>query len=81
MFNGWKRLKDYSPSGEDNLPFATVDGMPSWYTVNFRASYTLNRFLRLQVGVENILDKHYRAFASGISAPGRNIYGVLRANF
>lgn len=33
-YNGWKHLEDYSASGEDNLPQATVDGTPSWYTLN-----------------------------------------------
>lgn len=40
-----------------------------------------HRILMLQVGVDNILDTHYRNFASGISAPGRNIILTLRAYF
>ena len=79
-YNAWKHIKDYSPSGEDNEAYATVDGMPSWYTLNLRAGYQFNRHLSLQAGLENILDKHYRNFASGISAPGRNVYVTLRAN-
>lgn len=80
-YNAWKHIKDYSPSGEDNEVYATVDGMPSWFTLNLRAGYQFNRFISLQTGIENILDKHYRNFASGISAPGRNVYVTLRANF
>jgi hemoglobin/transferrin/lactoferrin receptor protein len=79
-YNGWKHIKDYSPSGEDNEAYATVDGMPSWYTLNIRAGYLLNRYVSLQAGLENILDRHYRNFASGISAPGRNVYVTFRAN-
>ncbi len=79
-YNAWKHIKDYSPSGEDNEAYATVDGMPSWYTLNLRAGYQFNRHFSLQAGLENILDKHYRNFASGISAPGRNVYVTLRAN-
>jgi hemoglobin/transferrin/lactoferrin receptor protein len=78
LFNGWKRIEDYSSSGEDNPQYATADGMPGWYTLNLKASYTINRFIALQAGMENILDLNYRTFASGVHAPGRNIYGTLR---
>jgi len=81
QYNGWKRLKDYSPSGEDNLRFATVDGTPAWYTLNVKASYAINETVQAQAGVENLMDRHYRTFASGISAPGRNFMLTLRANF
>jgi hemoglobin/transferrin/lactoferrin receptor protein len=77
-YNAWKHIEDYSPSGEDNQQYATVDGMPAWFTLNLRASYQFNRNISLQAGVENILDKHYRNFASGISAPGRNVFVTLR---
>ncbi len=80
-YNAWKHIKDYSPSGEDNEAYATADGMPAWFTLNLRAGYQFNRFISVQTGIENILDKHYRNFASGISAPGRNAYVTLRANF
>ena len=79
-YNGWKHIEDYSPGGEDNEAYATADGMPAWYTLNLRAGYQFNQNISLQAGFENMLDKHYRNFASGISAPGRNIYVTLRAN-
>lgn len=78
-FNGWKRLKNYSASGEDNLQYAIAGrGMPSWWTLNLRASYDINRFFTVQVGIDNLLDIQYRLFASGINAAGRNIFGTLR---
>jgi hemoglobin/transferrin/lactoferrin receptor protein len=78
-YNAWKHIEDYSPSGEDNETYATVDGMPAWYTLNLRAGYQFNRYIGVQAGVENILDQHYRNFASGISSPGRNFYVTLKA--
>lgn len=81
LFNGWKRIADYSTSGEDNPQYATPDGMPGWYTLNVRSSITLHRHLALQVGVENILDRNYRTFASGVSAPGRNLQVSIRTTF
>ena len=79
LFNGWKKIKDYNPDGEDNGQYATVDGMPSWFTFNWRASYSFTKNLTLQAGVENIGDRNYRYFASGFSAPGRNFILALRA--
>jgi hemoglobin/transferrin/lactoferrin receptor protein len=79
MYNGWKKIKDYNPDGEDNGQYATADGMPSWFTVNWRGSYMFNKNITLQLAVENIADKNYRYFASGFSAPGRNFIIALRA--
>ncbi|MFZ9695468.1 MAG: TonB-dependent receptor plug domain-containing protein [Chitinophagaceae bacterium] len=80
-FNGWKRIEDFNMNGEDNAQYATPDGMPSWYTLNLRASWQLYKSLQVQAGLENILDRNYRYFASGFSAPGRNLYLTLRTNF
>jgi len=81
LFNGWKRIADYNPNGEDNLQYATVDGMPSWFTINARAGYNFSKNLTLQLMLENITDLNYRYFASGISAPGRNLSITLRSAF
>lgn len=81
LFNGWKHKKDYNLDGEDNVQYATPDGTPAWYTLNLRTSYQLEKNLQLQVGLENILDRNYRYFASGFSAPGRNLFVAIRANF
>lgn len=81
LYNGWKRIKDYNPDGEDNQQYATADGMPSWFTLNFRGSVNLGKNVQVQVSVENIMDRNYRYFASGFSAPGRNFILALRANW
>jgi hemoglobin/transferrin/lactoferrin receptor protein len=79
-YNGWKKLKNYNLNGEDNEQYAPPEGMPAWFTVNFRASYKVYKMITLQAGVDNIFDTQYRTFASGINAPGRNIYASLRFN-
>ena len=81
LYNGAKKLEDYSASGEDNLNYATSEGMPAWYTLNARLGYSFNNNLSLQVGVENIMDTEYRVFASGINAPGRNFYLSMKFNY
>jgi len=81
MFNGWKRMKDFNLGGEDNQQYAPAEGMPAWYTINIRINYSINRNITLQAGVDNLLDTQYRVFASGINAPGRNIFGTVRMSF
>ncbi len=81
MYNGWKRLKDYNLKGEDNFAEATAYGMPAWFTLNLRTNFNIHKNLMLQMSLENILDKNYRTFASGISAPGRNFSITIRGNF
>jgi hemoglobin/transferrin/lactoferrin receptor protein len=81
VYNGWKRISQYSNSGEDNEQYATAYGMPSWYTLNLKLSYQVVRYLNVELGMENILDENYRKFSSGISSPGRNIIVALRGNF
>lgn len=78
LFNGRKHLDDYSDSGEDNLNYATAEGMPAWYTINIRAGYSFPNGFDIQCGVENILDTEYRVFASGMNAPGRNAYFAVK---
>lgn len=81
VYNGWKRIADYYLNGEDNEQYATTEGMPAWLTANIRASYKLHKYVTAQVGVDNIFDTQYRVFASGINAPGRNIFVTLRSTF
>ncbi|MDD3739421.1 MAG: TonB-dependent receptor [Lentimicrobiaceae bacterium] len=79
VYNFAKPLNEYSASGEDNPVYATEDGTPAWFTLNAKVDFRISKNLNVLFGVENILDKHYRYFASGISAPGRNIFATLRA--
>lgn len=80
LYNGWKHLDQFNADGEDNAQYATAAGMPSWLTVNLRSSYQFNKHLSVQAAIENILDRNYRYFASGFSAPGRNFIIALRAS-
>lgn len=81
LYNGKKKRRDYSSSGEDNLQYAPVNGMPAWETYNVKTSVEVYHNATLFAGVENILDTQYRTFSSGINAPGRNVYGGLRYSF
>ena len=45
---------------------------PAWITLNMRASYDLNFGLSINATFENITDRRYRSYSSGISASGIN---------
>ncbi len=83
-FSAKKNAEDFAITGEDSLeetpiinPEATeaIDmyyGTPSWEILNLRTQYQFTENVQLQFALENIFDIHYREFASGISATGRN---------
>ena len=82
LYNAAKKSADYNLRGEDNQIYSAdpVNGYtPGWITANLRSSFDINKYAIFQFTVENILDKYYRVFASGLSAPGRNFVFTLRA--
>lgn len=52
---------------EMGLPFA-----PSWWTLNISLSYMINPNFKLNMGLDNMLDRRFRPYSSGITAPGVN---------
>lgn len=54
---------------------------PSWYTLNVKAMYELSDMLTVIAGIENLTDRRYRPYSSGISGPGRNFIISLKADF
>jgi hemoglobin/transferrin/lactoferrin receptor protein len=64
-----EQVKTYIYANDVNgLPYA-----PSWYTLNFRTQYELNKEWRIGCSVENITNQRYRSYSSGIAAPGTNL--------
>lgn len=50
---------------------------PSWHTLNFRSSYTIAKHWSVDFGVENITNRRYRTYSSGIAGAGRNwVFGL-----
>ena len=45
---------------------------PEWVTYNLRSKYSFSEKIDFTFSLENILDKLYRPYSSGISAPGLN---------
>ncbi len=86
VFNGAITYENLAPSERDKTHLYLKDSngnpySPSWWTLNLRGSYAFNQTFLLTMGVENILDKRYRPYSSGISAPGINFIMGLRFSF
>ena len=79
VYQGWKHLEEFSPYDEDNEGEAMEDGFPSWWTLNMKTGFTLWQNFDMMIAMENIFDAFYKPYASGISAPGRNL--ILTARF
>lgn len=82
-YNGRKPFEKMAPSeAEKPYMYALDDNgnpfSPGWATINFKMSYNLGSWGTLNAGVENIFDKGYRPYSSGIVAPGRNFIFSLR---
>ncbi|MCF6351165.1 MAG: TonB-dependent receptor [Flavobacteriaceae bacterium] len=89
-FNAKKKFEDYNLiEGIDNIEQTpdfnedenTGTGNPAWSTLNFDLKYTLTKNMDFLFGIDNIFDQHYKEFASGISAPGRNFSFSLIGSF
>lgn len=80
-YNGTKTFNQLAPSEQNKPHIYTLNGSPAWTTTSFNAQYKINKVLMANGGVENIFDVHYRPYASGISAPGRNFILSLKAVF
>lgn len=89
IFNGRKRASDYNISeGIDNVeqtPFLEEEnefyGSPEWYTINYYFRLKASKNIDFLINLDNLLDHHYKEFASAISAPGRNISFTLIGSF
>lgn len=83
MYNGTFRFDDLSPSEQKKDYLYAVDQngnpyAPSWYTLNLRTNYKVNKSLEGTLSVENIMDQRYKTYSSGIAAAGRNFIVSLK---
>tara|TARA_B100001250_G_scaffold377612_1_gene366833 strand:+ start:1629 stop:4130 length:2502 start_codon:yes stop_codon:yes gene_type:complete len=84
IYSGSKDPESFDEAGIDNLdetPYLGLDpetggddwaGLPSWFILNFGVQYEVSKNIQLNIGIDNILNAHYKTFSSGISAPGRS---------
>ncbi|MDO5656292.1 MAG: TonB-dependent receptor [Flavobacteriaceae bacterium] len=84
-FNARINAEDLPPSEIEKAYMYALDAhgkpySPAWSVLDLTTQYQINKHILLNFRLENILDKRYRPFASGISAPGRNFVISLRTN-
>lgn len=77
IYNQTMNYNKFSNAEKNRKQFYALDNngnpySPTWVTFNTKISYTANKSMILNLGVENIFDKRYRPYGSRISAPGRN---------
>jgi len=82
-FNGEISYNNLAPSERDKAYIYALDGngdpySPSWYTINFKLLYQVTDFMQVNLGLENITDRRYRPYSSGIAAAGRNFIASVR---
>ena len=73
IYSGHIAFDKLAPSEQDKTHMYTPDGAEAWYTLNFKASIRIS-LITLNFGVDNILDRFYIPYSSGIPAAGRNFY-------
>ena len=84
-YNGVKTHEKMPPSELSKAYMYTLNEngelySPAWYTLNINLAYQVKSFLQINAGVENILNKRYRPYSSGIVAPGRNFMITVRTS-
>jgi len=84
-YNGAIAYDRLAPSERDKPYIYATDKSgnpysPSWWTLNFKASFQIIDELAVDVGIENILNERYRPYSSGIVSPGRNFIIAVRSS-
>ena len=54
---------------------------PGWYTLNLKGSYQFKKSIRLNIGLENMSNRRYRAYSSGLASAGLNFITSLNISF
>ncbi|MFT6783998.1 MAG: hemoglobin/transferrin/lactoferrin receptor protein, partial [Saprospiraceae bacterium] len=85
-YSGNKAFEDMPESeiAKDYLYDLDENGNPyaaGWAIVNLKGMYNVNSNVALTGGIENILNKRYKTYSSGLVAPGRNLILALRVSF
>ncbi len=76
-----KKWEDLDPGEQAKTFIYTPRGSLAWYTANLKASYQIRPTVNVSAGVENIFDRFYWPYSSGIAGPGRNMFIAVRGSF
>ena len=54
---------------------------PGWVTLNVKGSYKLNRTVQFWAGIENLTNRRYRTYSSGLAGAGINFQSSIKITF
>ncbi len=83
IYNGEIAYENLAPSEQDKPYMYAIDEngnpySPAWWTLNLKGNYKVSKACTISGGIENILDKGYRPYSSGVVSPGVNlVFSVL----
>lgn len=85
-YNSEFKFSDLAPSEKSKSYIYALDTngnpySPSWLTLNFRSQYLVTNKVKATFAIENITNKRYRTYSSGIGAPGLNVILGLGVKF
>lgn len=86
VYNGEVSYKDLNDDERSKPFYYAIDKngnpyTPAYAILNFKNVYQINSNWMISAGIENMFDLRYRAYSSGLVAPGRNIIVALKASF
>ena len=85
-YSGEKEFEDLPQEEQGKTEIYAIDEngdpfSPGWLTLNFKAMVQIEKNFFITAGVENITDRRYRPFSSGIVAPGRSLVMAFKVSF
>lgn len=81
-WNAAKPISEIPLDGEANIGVNTTpDGTLPWNRVDLMAGWRVTPKVEIRGILENIFDAQYRPYASGVSAPGRNLIISVRTTW
>lgn len=86
FYNGEIAFEDLAPIEADKPDLYAIDSngnpySPAWFVLNFKSIYQLSQSFSIHLEMENLTDKRYRTYSSGVSAPGRGFRISLNYKF
>lgn len=80
-YSGGIAFEDLAPSEKAKTNVYSSEGALSWWIMSLSVARKIQNKADVQLIAENLLDRHYRPYSSGISAPGLNIRLSARIYF
>lgn len=86
LFQGERKHDDLALEEREKVEIYALDSngnsyAPSWYILNLKGIYALHKNISIAGGIENIFNRRYRPYSSGISGAGRNFVASLYVKF